>query len=180
MPTVDISPHLYSIPGYPTLIIGPLYTREAELLKKGAFPSVGSLLHILFTQVCFTLELFTWEFEPFIGLIMLRWCLDGSHVEGLRQSLGMLKIELSFCGPVGNGLLSILWLSWMLLCLVSSPPWYLTLSLATSQLLKLLRAWRLVQLPIVWYLDQSLSIPSIKAPKLQAQALNLSFCVDGP
>ena len=47
---------------------------------------------------------------------------------------------------------------------VSLPPWYLTLSTATLHMLKLLRAWRLVDLSIVWALDESLSTLNIKLP----------------
>ena len=50
----------------------------------------------------------------------------------------------------------------MLLCLVSFPPWYLTVSMVTLHLLKLLRAWRIVKLIVVWALDESLSPPSTK------------------
>jgi hypothetical protein len=53
-------------------------TRHIEKLKERAFPLMGSLLHMQFTQLHFTLE--PLELQVFTGLTTLRRCLDESHV----------------------------------------------------------------------------------------------------
>lgn len=63
------------------------------------------------------------------------------------------------------------------------PPWYLTLNMTTLHFLQLLRAWRLVKLPTIQALDESVWSPStyISNPllKLQFQDLISSNSVKG-
>ena len=54
-------------------------------------------------------------------------------------------------------------------------PWYLTLGTITRHLLKLLRAWGLVQLPIVWALDESLWNSNIELPEAQNPSSQLEL-----
>ena len=137
-----------------------LYIGELRAWRLEPSHWLGSLFTYLFNHIHFILELSIWKLLFFIGLTILSWHLDGSHVEWLQQafshswqaqsqnpelpprgSLGMLIAWALILGKTpwvwAYRLPSILWLSWMLLCWVSSLPCNLTLSMATLHLLKL-------------------------------------------
>ena len=58
---------------------------------------------------------------------------------------------------------------------IVSPPWFLTLTMTTLHLLKLLRDWTLVKLSLVWALDESLSYPSSELPRTSSFELSLEL-----
>ena len=145
----------------------PLRTTEFESLKiksskKGAFSLVGRSPLRMLLHSC---ALYTWDFNlrasTLTGLTTLRWRLNKYHVKRLWQALSrtpklrhVKSSSSQFVGPKPMGFQALFCLSWMVPCLVSIPPWHLTLSTATSHLLKLLRTWGLVKLPIAWALDE--------------------------
>lgn len=145
-----------------------------------------------FTQNHFTQKLSNWELQLFTWQIMLRCPLDGSNVEQLQQVLSYFwqaldwNLKLPRGGSHGDveSLRShfqeyFIGLSWIL-CLVSLPCWYLTLSIATLHLLELLRTWTTVELSMVWALHESLSTPSIKFLKIASSSSQWSSNVMGP
>lgn len=69
---------------------GSLYIREVELedLELVERDLLETLYSSSFSQLHFTLELITREVEHCTRLAIPRCCLDGSHVEWLRQALG--------------------------------------------------------------------------------------------
>ena len=116
---------------------------ERSLLIDGQEPLVHAC------SLKFTLHL-SFQLESLNFLPSLQ-CLDGvsfneSHVKQLWQALGQnlklpprgtlecQEVGLSFCGPQSIDFYPSFDLSWMVVCLVSLPPWYLTLTVATLDL----------------------------------------------
>lgn len=116
-----------------------------ESLKKRSFYGC------LFTKVHLTLELWT-SCSLFIGLRKLGWRLE--HMKHLWQTLKQnsklphgscvglhLKFELSFCGSQAKGILCFLWFATKFYVFDTIHHSSLTMSMATSHLVKLLSLW---------------------------------------
>ena len=112
-----------------SLDLGPLYTREVSSSKKGAFSLVrGASYACLFTPCQLVFQRESLNFLP--GLQHL----DGTLMDpcGTPTTIYLSFLTMDFQPFFG--------LLCMLLCLVSVPPWFFTLSRATLHLLKTLRA----------------------------------------
>ena len=100
-----------------------------------------------------------------------RW-LRQAHGPNIKQypwgSLRMSRGSNShFVGPNRMNFQAFFGLSCMLLCVVSFPLWYLALSMATVHLLRLLKAWKLVKLSIVWALDKACQLQASSSSQLK-------------
>ena len=117
--------------------------------------------------------------EPLPQACSLKSTLNMSFQLELELCTGLIMVasdceELQnlYCGSHAIGFSTIVWLVTNASLLSTIPSSLIThFEHGHFTLLKLLRAWGLVKLSIVWALDESLSTPSI----LQIQALNSSL-----
>ena len=169
-----------------SFIEGPLTLERMIAQKKEPSHWQGASSTCLFIQIHVTLELWTWQLELSTTPTTLTWHLDGPHVEWLRQApgqnlraLGLSRAQaLIFWAPTTR-LSSILWLvtsaSWL-----SSPPWYLTLSMATlnfAQTIDSLESGQALNNLSLGWKDYQLQVSHSQI--WQVQALNLSSSIKG-
>ena len=109
---------------------------------------------IFFSRPLYTQALNLRAFDFYIGVIMLRWCFDGSLYETVAikfwwnfklphgDRLRMSRCAFSFCKSRVNGLSSNLWLLMRpLLCTIDISLWYLTLTMSIFWFFTLLGVW---------------------------------------
>ena len=100
----------------------------------------------------------------------------------MRSFIECWEIELLVYGPLTNVISTFHWLVTVLLCLVPLPPRNLTLTMANSYSLELLRGWQMVKLSMGTLsfgrkLVSNLQVSN--SQELQVQALNASSSVNG-